>query len=152
MNTTTPKPKRMSEKERQRQEAIERLKEMIKPGDTIYTSVKHVARSGMYRTIAVYLIQDNQPRWISYLVAKAIGVRFDEKREACGMGGCGMDMGFALVYDLSRTLFRDGFHCIGEGCRANDHNNEKHHPPYQSDYTVGRLHSDPGYALNQRWM
>lgn len=39
------------------------------------------------------------------------------------MNGCGMDMGFSLVYDLGRVLFRDNFRCIGKGCPSSDHDN-----------------------------
>jgi hypothetical protein len=34
-----------------------------------------------------------------------------------------MDMGFALVSNLSATLYRDGFDCTGEHCSSNDHSN-----------------------------
>lgn len=68
-------------------------------------------------------------------------------------GGCGMDMGFDLVYRLSRTLFQDRFGCIGDSleyakrCPSNDHSNER-----ERNYTKGRQHSDGGYALRQRWL
>lgn len=44
------------------------------------------------------------------------------------MNGCGMDMGFHLVYSLSRVLFspkQGGFECLGIGhyCPSNDHSN-----------------------------
>ena len=179
------------------QEAIERLRGWIKPGDTLYTSVKHVSRSGMMRSIAVYKFEDNEPLWLSYNVAKALGNTFDREREGVKIGGCGMDMGFALVYDLSYTLFKDGFACVGEGCPANDHSNgverpvgactgddctnpgirlcERHSevrasfraselhehlilhgltvdPEKRPGQCVPWMHSDPGYALKQRWL
>ena len=64
------------------------------------------------------------------------------------MGGAGMDMGFALVYELSHALYPDGFDCIGEGCPANDHNN----PPHPDREAGSMHHASGGYALNQRWM
>jgi hypothetical protein len=33
----------------EKERALKRLHELIKPGDTVYTSVKHVSRSGMSR-------------------------------------------------------------------------------------------------------
>ena len=138
-------------------DAIDRLKTWIKPGDTVYTQLKHVSRSGTMRVIQVIKIEcpnkveiDNgktEPDvlYLGYNVAQAIGMRYDREREGVKIGGCGMDMGFAIVYDLSRVLFRDGFDCIGEGCPANDHRNG------DRDYTPHR-HSDPGYALRQRWL
>lgn len=62
-------------------------------------------------------------------------------------------MGFELVYSLSRTLFPDGFDCIGEGdgygtfCPSNDHSNDR-----TRDYSPGRHHGGGGYALRQRWL
>ena len=132
--------------QRERQEAIEHLREFIKPGDTVYTTLKHVSRSGMLRIIDVHVIEDNQPRWIAYTVAKAIDAPFNQRAsDGIKMTGCGMDMGFALVYDLSYNLFRDGFDCTGENCHSNDHSNG------DRDRTPHR-HSDPGYALRHRWL
>jgi hypothetical protein len=58
------------------------------------------------------------------------------------MGGAGMDMGFALVYNLSRSLYPNGFDCIGESCPSNDHVNG-----YNRSH-----HADGGYALQQSWL
>jgi hypothetical protein len=123
-------------------EAIEELRKILKPGDTVYTSLKHVSRSGMYRIIEVITIQNNQPIWLSQLVAKACRERYDTKSEGVGISGCGMDMGFALVYNLSHTLFPSGFDCIKENCPSNDHHNREN-----NDH-----HRDGGYALKQRWL
>lgn len=141
-----------------RQEAIEKLRTWIKPGDTVYTQLKHVSRSGMQRVIQVVKINcrpetdidgqaSTEPEilYLGYNVAKAIGERYDREREGVKIGGCGMDMGFAVIYELSQALFADGFDCIGENCPANDHSNG------DRDYAPHR-HSDPGYALKQRWL
>lgn len=126
------------------QEALNRLKEWIKPGDTIYTHVESVARSGMSRTMHVYKMEDNEPRYLTNTIVDALGYS-QAKDGALRISGCGMDMGFALVYDMSRVLFRDGFECIGSGCPSNDHNNG------DRDYTP-HMHSSGGYALRQRWL
>jgi len=133
-----------------RQEAIDRLKVWIKPGDTVFTQMKHCSRSGMQRTIQIIkpAINDRTGEidmiYLGYNVAQALDMRYDRDREGVKIGGCGMDMGFALVYDLSRTLFSE-FECIGEGCPANDHFNG------DRDYTPHK-HSDGGYALKHRWI
>jgi len=128
-----------------KQEAQEYLRKVLKPGDTVYTVLRHVSRSGMTRDIDCYAMIDNVPQWISYSVATACAMSFNSRRDAIRIGGCGMDMGFSIVYDLSRVLYRDAFKCIGEGCPANDHSNG------DRDYTPHR-HSDGGYALRHRWM
>ncbi len=143
----------MRAKERERQEAIASLRELLKPGDIVYTHVDHVSRSGMSRSIDVRIIRNNTPRWIARTVATAIDMGFDEKHQAVKMGGCGMDMGFALVYELSHILFPGGFECTGSAesngfahrCPSNDHSNG------DRDYTPHH-HSSGGYALRQQWM
>lgn len=129
--------------------AIVDLCEFIKPGDTIYTTLRTVSRSGMQRVIDVHIIQDSEPRWIGYTVAKAEERRFDDRKQGIIVGG-GMDMGFEVVYNLGRILFPE-FECVGEGdgyatrCPSNDHSNgDRNYKPHK--------HSDGGYALKQRWL
>ena len=127
------------------QSSKEKLLEMLKPGDTVYTILRHVSRSGMSRVIDLVIISDGQPFSISGWAAKVTNSKLDRDRWGIKIGGTGMDMGFALVYDLSYVLFKDGFTCMGEKCPANDHNNgDRDYTPHQ--------HSDPGYALKQRWI
>lgn len=141
----------MNAKEKEREEARQKLLEMIKPGDTVYTVLRHVSRSGMYRAIDLYIMQDNQPVWISYTAAKLLE-GYDQRHEACRASGCGMDMGFHLVHNLGYALFPDGFQCTGDNrdnhyCPSNDHNNTPY-PPRD-----GKMHhTSGGYALRQRWM
>ena len=88
------------------QEAIDRLKKWIKPGDTIYTIVTGVARSGMSRTIRFFKISDGEILSLDYNVARALGWRIKDR--GVHVEGCGMDMGFHAVETLSRILFNDG--------------------------------------------
>ena len=132
------------------EEARTNLLEILKPGDTVYTVLRNVSRSGMTRHIDLYVIRDDSPRWISYWTAKVTGSRMSDKWDAVEVGGAGMDMGFALVYSLSRALFPDGFACVSDpksdrapyDCPSNDHSNRAHNAH----------HSNGGYALKQRWM
>lgn len=132
-------------------EAIKGLREVLKPGDTVYTILRHVSSSGMTRYISTIIISENQPRDITYLVAKILDLKRSEAHEGMTVSGCGMDMGFHVVYELSYELFPDGFECIGKDpdhhvwCPSNDHVNG------DTDYTPHK-HWDGGYALNQRWL
>ena len=131
----------------------ETLLKLLEPTMTIYTVVKYVSQSGMTRHISCYVATTNdktkepQITDISWYVANIL----DYKRAENGgvkVSGCGMDMGFSLVYNLSSVLFRNGFKCLGENCGANDHTN---------DYKCKRikdkhLHKDGGYAINQKWL
>ncbi len=129
---------------------IDRLRTFIKPGDTVYTVLRHVSQSGMMRHIDCYVIEDNEPRYISTLVAEAIQEPTTHNG-AVKIAGCGMDMGFSIVYNLSAVLFPRGFECIGTGedhrdrCPSNDHSNG------DRDYTPHH-HSSGGYALRHRWI
>lgn len=121
---------RQSQKEHERQKALDHIRPLVKPGDKVYTILRHVLRSGMSRAIGVVLMPrcdpeevSNGPMDITPWVAKSEGMSLDRDRWGVKIGGCGMDMGFALVYDLSYHLFPAGFGCIGEGCPSNDHSN-----------------------------
>ena len=85
-----------------RDEVIEYLKSSLNDGDTIYTSIQHVSQSGMTRDIKIISIKENIPLNFNYHVSKALGYKI--KNNGVRIGGCGMDMGFAIVYDLSRVL------------------------------------------------
>lgn len=101
----------------QRAEAIDSLRAFLKPGDTVTTTVMHVSRSGMSRVIMCQAVgmQDGKPyiRDISWLVSRAVGYPLDEKNGGVKIGGCGMNMCFALVYELGSVLFPDGFGIVG---------------------------------------
>lgn len=85
----------MTRKQIEKNEAISRLREWIKPGDTIHTKLCHVSKSGMFRVIQ--LMKINGPNDIQYLgwnAAQAMGDRYDRERDGIAVSGCGMDMGF----------------------------------------------------------
>ena len=94
----------MVDKER----AEELLKECFPKGSTAHTTVVHVARSGMSRHIKVFAITGKRIQNISYYVAEYLDWRYTNK-EAVFVGGCGMDMGFHLIYTLSSCLYDDGY-------------------------------------------
>lgn len=112
-------------------EAIAQLREWLKPGDTVHTILRHVSRSGMSREIGVVILRPDgvtlHPNWS---VAKALGLR-QGKRDGVIVGGCEMDMGFHLVSNLGWILYPNGFGCVGERCRSNDHaNGDRDHTPH----------------------
>lgn len=126
----------------QQEAAQQDLRETFPPGSTAKTILRHVSRSGMTRSISIVDANSNDVTWQA---VRALDERLDPRHDGIKIGGCGMDMGFALVYNLSRTLYPAGFTCIGEGCPSNDHSNG------DRDYTPHH-HSDGGYAISQRWL
>jgi hypothetical protein len=146
--------------------AIEKLRETFKAGDTVYTVLRHVSRSGMQRSISVLDKGNND---ISWLVARALGRTIDQKNGGVKVTGYGMDMGFELVYNTSYWIHRDGFGCIGKNCPSNDHNNgDRDYTPHTANTKClscrgglechrdppchNHWHKDGGYALRQRWI
>lgn len=135
---------------KERQEAIKRLLRTVEPGDSVYTLVRHVSKSGMQREISLVAIDrstivlpiDSRDgiaklgresiSTIDYWAARALGYRIG-KHGGIVVGGCGMDMGFHLVYSLGRTLWPDG--------TAKPHGRRN-----------GQPDRDGGYALKHGWL
>jgi hypothetical protein len=110
--------KRLTKAEGQRLErerAKAELRKLLTPGSTVNCILRHCSRSGMRRHISL-LVGDSD---ITHLAALAMV----EKRADDGgikVDGCGMDMGFHLVYSLGRALFPDGFCPSSVGIRPVD--------------------------------
>ena len=109
-------------------ETLNWLRTFLKPGDEILTVLRHVSRSGMSRSIDLYVVKKGNPIQLSRRVAEALDMKIDETNGGIKIGGCGMDMGFALVYNLAATIFPDGV---------------SHR---------GLRHSDGGYGLRHQWL
>lgn len=121
----------------EKDEALATLRELCPVGSTVYTNLRHVSQSGMSRVISVHVVKNGAIRDISYLVAKVTGFKLSNKFDGLTVGGAGMDMGFHVVYSLSRALYPDGHKCTGSNgytkagnrssitaCPSNDHNND----------------------------
>lgn len=173
---TTQTKARREEIAHARETLLEQYK--LTPGSTVWTTTSHVSRSGMSRVMDVHVIRNNEPLRITWSVADAVDWRYDQRYEGVKVDGCGMDMGFHLVYTLSQVLYPEGFGCIGEGCPSNDHSNgDRDYTPHLTivlardvleglGYNVlhdarglatGRFeryhwHCSGGYALKQRWL
>ena len=115
------------------EEAIEKLKESIKPNDILYTQLEYVTKSGMTRFIKVRQIKDDYPYDWTHIVAKALGWKYSDRYHAVKAEGCGMDMGFHLIYNLGQVLWPDG-------------------TPEPHGIRNGEPDTDGGYALNHRWL
>ena len=88
--------------------AIEKLlTHYVKPGTKVYTIMRHVSSSGMSRNISLVIANGEEVIDITYYAAHALGDKLIESKgnRAIRVNGCGMDMGFHLVYNLSSVLF-----------------------------------------------
>jgi hypothetical protein len=75
---------------------------------TVYTVLRSVSSSGMTRHISLKVVDsDGDILDITYLAARALGDKLQERNgfNTLKVNGCGMDMGFHIVYSLSSVLF-----------------------------------------------
>ena len=142
----------------ERDEALTMLRELCKPGCTVYTVLRKVSPSGMTRWIDLYVMQDNEPRRITWSAA-AVGVGTYDRDDSIKIGGCGMDMGFALVYNLGRALYPDGFGVLSVGgIRPTSREHAAELVAEGRTEFRGRnmdpagWDNDGGYALTHRWL
>lgn len=99
-------------------EQVELLKGWFPKGSTVYTVLRHISASGMQREIGVVAILPEDPRapgsgadlrHPNYAVHTVLGWAQGKRSDSVKVRGCGMDMGFHLVYELSQRLYGDGY-------------------------------------------
>lgn len=122
----------MATKAEQR-ESLEVLRTLLKPGTLVYTTLRHVSASGMTRWLDVFVADGNTIRDITGHVCDAADFKYCTRRHSLKIGGCGMDMGFQVVYCLGLSLWPDG-------------------TPEPHSTRNGEPDTCGGYALKHRWM
>ena len=130
-----PEAKRLSKAEGKRRlkaEALKDLRKTLRPGDTVYSVLRHVSASGMSRRIDFYVMKKNRPVFLSGQIGRVLDLSRG-KNDGLVVGGCGMDMGFHVVHNLGYALWPKG--------------TKKPHGTRN-----GEPDSDGGYALNHKWM
>jgi len=103
--TLSKKAQAQQEKEEARAFLLSILESQKTP--TLYTNLKHVSSSGMSRDMKVLAVIDEQIRDVTWYVAR-LGVGTLKERNGqrvIRVGGCGMDMGFHVVYTVSALLY-----------------------------------------------
>jgi len=99
----------------------------------VYTVLRHTSRSGGMRVIDCFIILEDTPYCISHLVSKVLDLKLHKQHYGVVINGCGMDMGFHLIYSLSSVLF-------------NGYNREALPKALKDFYD-----KDAGYILRQEW-
>lgn len=142
---------------RDKSEAIEMLRGWLRPGDEVFCILRKVSRSGMTRSIDLYVYRGNgrsgEPIYLSGLAAEACGLPVDRTNGGVKIGGCGMDMGFALVYQLSHTIFADRKRYRGKRPLTREAMSGRRGTPYRWNHETQRYEwpQDRGYWLSHRW-
>ena len=72
----------------------------------MYGILRNVSRSGMLRRFSVFIIKDNDILYLNYIISELTHYKRDNEGYI-KVHGCGMDMYFALISDLSEILFND---------------------------------------------
>lgn len=117
-----------------RQRRVDDLRRLFKPGDDVATVLAHVSKSGMRRSIKVLAVNESgEIIDVSWVVATVVGRSFDRKNGGVICNGCGMDMGFDLIYAMRRSLWPEG-------------------TPEPHSTRNGEPDRDGGYALKQYWV
>ncbi len=90
-------------KELKRQNAITKIKEWLKPNDTILIIQKSVSSSGMSRQVKVY----NQRTMsnLTYFIPDILDLRYNQNNDCVSISGCGMDMHFWLSDALGHAIY-----------------------------------------------
>ena len=145
------------------EEAKKTLREILPPGSTVLCILRSVSRSGMSREIS-FLTETH--RDVTGLFG-IVGEYRRGNRDGLKVTGCGMDMGFAVVYDVSRRLYPDGFGVKCEECdfrakteaelfdaRTDEEKarNVTPHKFYGRNGDASGWDNDGGYALESRWI
>lgn len=108
------------------------LRAHLKPGDKIYAILRHRSASGMRREISLFYHDGAELVGLDYHASRAIGCRIGSHGGIVA-DGCGMDMGFQLVYLLGGHLWPDG-------------------TPEPHGRRNGKPDSSGGYALKLEWL
>ena len=91
------------------EKAIHTLQELAPPASRIYVVVRYVSSNGMRRHMSFFAIQHNVPMCLDRLIVDAGLFPWNKARTALLVSGCGMDMGFHVVYELAYLIYKNGY-------------------------------------------
>jgi hypothetical protein len=117
-----------------RTKAFNTLHAILKPGDTVMCVLRSTSRSGMMRHISFFAGPDMAD--ITTYIARLLDGKIDRDtgfQDGMKVAGCGMDMGFHIVYNLGHAMWPNG-------------------TPEPHGTRNGDLDVFGGYALKSRWL
>jgi hypothetical protein len=117
-------------KRKYREQARVELLKRLKPGDRVYTVLRHTSKSGMQRQISLFYTKYDEIRNIDWYVATLLDL---PRKSGVVINGCGTDMGLEMVHVLGHALWPDG-------------------TPEPHGMRNGEPDSSGGYALKQSWI
>lgn len=148
----------------EREEALNKLRAFLKPGDIVYCVLRSVSRSGMSRKLDFYCRNGEDMQWLTGFMVRAgiAGMTQSDKDWRASNGatiqGCGMDMGFHAVYCLGHALWPGGFGEVNQfGARPESKEQAAKWRTQDSKFRgrngdTSGWDNDGGYALKHRWL
>jgi hypothetical protein len=132
---------KINEKSERYQNALRSLREHCPPGSDVYVTVTHVSRSGMSRNIKAFscgINSDGKPemQWLGGWISTVLGMPLT-KDDGVKIGGCGMDLGFALVNSLSYAIHGRGNAC--PACTGHGVHPTERHPCHGRKHAAERV-------------
>jgi hypothetical protein len=94
----------------QRDNAVRKLREIIKTGATIYAVLRRKNKLGTCRWVEFYHVHEGALKRITWDVALAIQGEYCREHDALKVTGAGLDVGYASVDSLSQALFARSGH------------------------------------------
>lgn len=132
-----------AERQEARDKAIQYLRSIIKPGDTIFLVCTESSKRGGWSaySVMVPVLADGKPDIEN--ISRDVAVALDLKRTDDGAvksHGWGLSRSYEIVYSLGRILFPEGFVPAKAGMRG------------RNGTPATALDPDGGYALCERLM
>jgi hypothetical protein len=84
------------------------LRKILKPGSKVYCVLRSVSSSGMSRSISFYSHTRDGLQYLDGHIANVLTSVTRDRKEGLRVSGCGMDMGFHVVYNLGAALWPKG--------------------------------------------
>ena len=134
------------EKEAWQIDAFDYLHKVLKPGSIVNCILRHVSKSGMTRAIDFYTFRVDKEtgkvlrHYLTPAIETVAGYRQNKRHGGLTVGGCGMDMGFSVVYNLSYAMYPDGFIPADAGLHG------------RNGTPATELDTNGGYALKHEWL
>jgi len=84
--------------------AIKFLKKVVKIDSELLVNIHSVSKSGMSRKMSLYVVSNKDLIKLNWHLKQA-GFESLDERGQIKVGGCGMDMAFAITYNLKCALY-----------------------------------------------
>ena len=108
----------MKAKEKAALESLQELSTYLPKGAKVWACYRRTTRNGT-SYVDFYVFQPRKDgtvdkAWLTWHIARALGLRFDERTECIRLPFMNMDQSFQVIYSLARKLHGDGYALIQE--------------------------------------